>query len=104
MKNIPLKFHVNPDSFLPATAKEKEYLVQMRPSTTFFKDGVSRLAKNKVAVVSLVIIILITLSSIFIPMFWPYSYDTQLGITPGKPVDASYANLAPFEYGTCSVR
>ena len=99
MKNKPFKFHINPDSFLPATAEEKEYLVQMRPSTTFFKDGVNRLAKNKIAVASLIIIILITLSSIFIPLFWPYSYDTQLGITPGKPVDASYANLAPFEFG-----
>jgi oligopeptide transport system permease protein len=32
-------------------------------------------------------------------MFWPYSYDSMLGITPGKPVDATYNNLAPFEYG-----
>ena len=74
-------------------------MVAMRPSTTFFKDGMKRLMKNKVAFTSLIIIILITLSSIFIPMFWPYAYDTQLGISPGKPVDASYNNLAPFEYG-----
>ena len=32
-------------------------------------------------------------------MFWPYSYEQQLGVTPGKPVDASFKNLAPFEYG-----
>ena len=38
--------------------------------------------------------------SIFLPMFWPYAYDAQLGIQPGKPVDPSYNNLAPFEYGT----
>ncbi len=99
MKKMPLNFHVNVDSFIPATDKEKEYMVQMRPSSTFFKDGVKRLVKNKVALVSLIIIILITLSSIIIPIFWPYSYDSQLGITPGKPVDASYANLSPFEYG-----
>ena len=41
----------------------------------------------------------IALSSIFIPMIWPYSYDSMLGVTPGKPVDASYNNLAPFAYG-----
>lgn len=99
MKKMPFSLHVNVDSFIPATDKEKEYMVQMRPSSTFFKDGVKRLVKNKVALVSLIIIILITLSSIFLPMFWPYSYDSQLGITPGKPVDASYANLSPFEYG-----
>ena len=99
MKKMPLSLHVNVDSFIPATDKDKEYMVQMRPSSTFFKDGVKRLIKNKVALVSLIIIVLVTLSSILLPMFWPYSYDTQLGITPGKPVDASYANLAPFEYG-----
>lgn len=95
----PFSLHVNVDSFMPASEKDKEYLVQMRPSTTFFKDGVKRLLKNKVATVSLIIVVLITLSSIFIPMFWPYSYEAQLGVAPGKPVDASYANLSPFEYG-----
>ena len=99
MKKMPLNFHIDVDSFIPATDKEKEYMVQMRPSSTFFKDGVKRLMKNKVALISLIIIVFITLSSIILPMFWPYSYDAQLGITPGKPVDASYANLSPFEYG-----
>ena len=99
MKDKAFTMHLNVDSFTPATDKEKEYLVQMRPSTTFFKDGINRLVKNKVALISLIIILIITLTSIFIPMFWPYSYDSQLGITPGKPVDASYANLSPFEYG-----
>ncbi len=99
MKKTPFSLHANLDTFIPATEQEKEYMVQMRPSSTFFKDGVKRLLKNKVATVSLIIVILITLSSILIPVFWPYGYDTQLGIQPGKPVDASYANLAPFEYG-----
>lgn len=87
------------DSFLPATDEEKEYMVQMRPSTTFFKDGMKRLLKNKIATISMIVIILVTLSSIIIPAFWPYRYDRMLGVTPGKPVDSSYNNLAPFEYG-----
>ncbi len=99
MKKNFFSLQVNMDSFLPATEAEKEYMVQMRESTTFFKDGVKRLLKNKVATVSFFLIVIITLSAIFVPMFWPYAYDTQLGITPGKPVDASFANLAPFEYG-----
>ena len=99
MKNKPLSFHLNADSFIPATPRDKEYITQMRPASTFFKDGVNRLIKNKIALISLVVIVLITLISIFLPMFWPYSYDAQLGITPGKPVDASYANLSPFEFG-----
>ncbi len=92
--------HVNLDAFIPATAEDKEYIVQMRESSTFFRDGVKRLLKNKVATVSLIVVVLITLSAIFVPMFWPYAYDQQLGITPGKPVDPSYANLSPFEYGS----
>ena len=98
-KYTPFSFHVNLDNFIPATAEDKEYIVQMRESSTFFKDGVKRLLKNKVATLSLIIVVLITLSAIFIPMFWPYAYDQQLGISPGKPVDPSYANLEPFEYG-----
>ena len=94
-----LTMHVNMDDFLPATEEEKEYMVQMRPSSTFFKDGIKRLLKNHVATVSFIVIIAITLASIFIPMFWPYSYDNMLGVNPGKPVDASFNNLHPFEYG-----
>ena len=94
-----LTLHVDLDAFTPATDEEKEYIVQMRESTTFFKDGVKRLLKNKVATVSFFLVVLITLSAIFIPIFWPYAYDAQLGIVPGKPVDSSYANLKPFEYG-----
>lgn len=89
---------INVDSFLPATDKEKEYMVQMRPASTFFKDGVKRLLKNKVATVSFFIIVFIVLVSIILPMVWPYGYDQQLGNTL-YGVDASYNNLAPFEYG-----
>ena len=104
MNKNPFSLHVNLDDFVPATEAEKEYMVQMRPSSTFFKDGVKRLLKNKVATVCFFIIVLITLASIIIPFFWPYSYETQLGITPGKPVDASYNNLAPFEYGRTELK
>ena len=72
MKKKPFSLHVDLDAFLPATEEEKEYMVQMRPASTFFKDGVKRLLKNRVATISLIIILIITLSAIFIPMFWPY--------------------------------
>lgn len=104
MKKIPFSLQVDVDDFIPATEEEKEYMVQMRPSSTFFKDGVKRLWKNKVAAVSFLIIVIITLSSIFIPMFWPYQYDNMLGVRPGKPVDPSYNNLAPFEYGKTELK
>ncbi len=100
MKKIPFNIQINVDDLLPASSEDKAYMVKMRPSTTFFKDGVKRLLKNKIATISLITIVIITLTSIILPIFWPYSYDQQLGISPGAPVDPSYNNLAPFEYGS----
>ena len=99
MKKNSVSLHVNMDDFLPATEEEKAYMVQMRPSTTFFKDGMKRLFRNKIATLSLIVIVLVTLAALIIPAFWPYSYDAMLGVRPGKPVDATFNNLAPFQYG-----
>ena len=99
MTKKPFSMHLDLDAFIPATDEEKAYMVQMRPSSTFFKDGVKRLLRNRVATVSLIIVVIITLASILLPMFWPYSYDNMLGVAPGKPVDPSFNNLAPFQYG-----
>ena len=104
MLKKPFSLHLDVDAFIPATEEEKAYIVQMRPSTTFFKDGVKRLLKDKVATVSFIIIVLITLASIILPMVWPYSYDAMLGVSPGKHVDASFNNLAPFEYGRTELK
>ena len=60
MKNI-LSMQVDVNDFMPASAEDKAYMVKMRPSSTFFRDGVKRFVKNKVAFVSLLIIALITL-------------------------------------------
>ncbi len=103
-KNKPFSLHLNPDLFVPATDEEKEYITKMRPSTTFFKDGMKRLLKNKVATISLFIIILVTVACIVLPYVWPYSYDQMLGQTRGRPMDRSYNNLAPFEYGKAELK
>lgn len=104
MRKNPWSMHVDMEDFIPATGDEKDYMVQMRPSTTFFKDGMKRLLRNKIATISLVVIVLVTLTSIILPFFWPYQYDQMLGIKPGKPVDSSYKNLAPFEYGKTELK
>lgn len=51
--------------------------VSQRPSTTFWKDAWRRLRKNRVAMASIVILLLITLMAIFAPMFSPYDYAAQ---------------------------
>ncbi len=98
-RHKPFSIQQDLGAFGKASEEEKQYMVQMRPSSTFFRDGLRRFRKNKVAMVSFFVIVVITLSCIFIPFFWPYSYEEQLGITPGKPVDSSFKNISPFHYG-----
>ncbi len=49
-----------------------------RPSLTYWQDAWRRLKGNKVAIVSLIIIILIILASIFVPFFWKFKYSDQI--------------------------
>ena len=100
MKKNPFSLQLDVDAFLPASDTDKAYMVQMRPSSTFFKDGVKRLLKNKVATASFCIIVFLTLTCILLPLFWPYGYDEMLGMGKYGKMDSSYNNLAPFEYGT----
>ena len=102
--NRPFSLQLDPEMFSPATEAEKEYISRMRPSSTFFRDGCKRLLKNKVATVSLIVIVLITLAVIILPLVWPYSYESMLGVRPGKPVDSSYNNLAPFTWGKTELK
>ncbi len=90
MKKPLLSLHLNPDDFLPATPDEKESLVVMRKSVNFWADGLRRLRKNKVAMVSLVFVILIMIFAYVLPAVWPYSYEQQI---------QGSENLSPFEYG-----
>ena len=75
MKQNPLSFQLklNPEDFLPATEEEKQSQIIMRESVSFWKDGVRRFVKNKVAMVSLVVIILVMIFSFIVPIFYPYS-------------------------------
>lgn len=91
MKENPLSFQLKlkPEDFLPATEEEKQSQVIMRESVGFWKDGLRRLRKNKVAMVSLVVIILVMIFSFIVPSFYPYTYKEQI---------KGANNLAPMEY------
>ena len=80
MKDNPLSFQLKlkPEDFLPATEEEKQSQVIMRESVGFWKDGFRRLRKNKVAMVSLVVIVLVMIFSFIVPSFYPYSYKEQI--------------------------
>lgn len=103
MNDASLPFDTAEEAFSKLQDSERALEEEKRTETTFFRDGVKRFVKNKTALFSLFLIIFITLGAIFIPFFWPYSYDKQLGITLGEPTDASYSNLAPFEYGETEI-
>ena len=55
LKKNPLSLQLNVEDFAPASNDEKKSLVVMRESVNFWKDGMRRLRKNKIAMVSLVV-------------------------------------------------
>ena len=89
LKKNPLSLQLNVEDFAPASNEEKKSLVIMRESVNFWKDGMRRLKKNKIAMVSLVIILLIAFMAYVLPSLWPYSYEQQI---------KGSNNLAPFAY------
>ena len=102
MKENPLSFHLdlNPEDFLPATEEEKRSQVIMRESVSFWKDGVRRLLKNKVAMVSAVVILVVMFFSFIVPAFYPYTYDHQIkGANNLKPMEYSEEEMARIEAG-----
>ena len=78
IKKNPLSLQLNADDFLPASNEEKQSLVIMRESVNFWKDGLRRLKKNKIAMVSFVFIIAIAIFAYLLPAVWPYSYSEQV--------------------------
>ena len=82
--------------FAPASEAEKRQHETMRESTTFFKDGMKRLFKNPLAVMSIIILVVLVLTIIIVPMVYPYSYSGMIEVN-GKR-DKTAKNLAPFEY------
>lgn len=102
MKENPISFQskLKPEDFLPASNEEKESLVIMRESVSFWKDGLRRLTKNKVAMVSLAVIIIVMIFSFIVPMFYPYSYKTQIkGANSLKPMQYSAQELEQIAAG-----
>ena len=89
MSNNKLSLQLNVDDFLPASDEEKESLTVLRKSVCFWQDGIRRLKKNKIAMVSLVVIVFVFIFSFLVPQFYPYSYEQQI---------RGSENLAPMQY------
>ena len=68
----------------------------MSESRSFFKDGMRKLMKNPLAVMSMIILLCIFITIIVAPMVVPYGYEEILSVN-GKR-DKGAKNLAPFTY------
>ena len=89
MDKNKLSFQMNVEDFLPADESEKQSLVVMRESVGFWKDGMRRLKMNKIAMVSLIVVLVIFVLSFVIPTVYPYKYEQQIKTS---------VNLAPMQY------
>ena len=84
-----LSMQLNVDDFAPASDSEKESLSVMRESVSFWKDGLRRLRKNPIAMVSLAVLIIVLILAFIVPAFYPYDYATQI---------RGSENLGPMQY------
>ena len=93
-KKSPLSMQMDLSRFELATADEKRQQDRMRESTTFFKDGIRKLKKDKVSISCLVVLAIIMIIAFVVPSFYPYDYATT---SAGKnSITTNY--LAPFQY------
>ena len=93
-KKSPLSMQMDLSRFELATADEKRQQDRMRESTTFFKDGIRKLKKDKISISCLVVLAIIMIIAFVVPSFYPYDYATT---SAGKnSITTNY--LAPLQY------
>ena len=91
-----LSAQIDLSKFERATDEEKRQQDVMSESTSFFKDGMRKLFKNPLAVLSIVVLAAIILTIIIAPMIVPYGYEEILSVNGRR--DKGAKNLAPFTY------
>lgn len=65
---------IDKDLFAPLSEDEKKVNAIVRPSIGYWKDAWNRLKKDKLAMVSLVVIVVIVAGAILVPMLSKYDY------------------------------
>lgn len=84
------------DDFVPASAEEKAQQEVMGESVSFFKDGLRRLMRNKLAMTSIIVLLVMVVAIVILPMIIPYGYDEIIRVDGSR--DRHITNLAPFQY------
>lgn len=97
-----LSMQLDLSKFEKATDEEKRQQDVMSESVTFFKDGMRRLMRNPLAVMSMILLVALLVVIIVAPAIVPYSYEEILSVN-GKR-DKGAKNLAPFTYSEAEQR
>lgn len=77
-KNFNCEIEFSPDDFKPVTKEQQKSLITMGENTSYWKDAWRRLKENKIAMISLVVIILFIGFAFIGPYLSPYTYDQQI--------------------------
>ncbi|MBQ9420568.1 MAG: ABC transporter permease [Lachnospiraceae bacterium] len=87
---------LDPQMFEKATDEEKQQQEVMSESTTFFRDGMRRLRKNKLSMFGIIVLFAILIGITAAPHIVPYGYEEILSVEGRR--DKGAKNLKPFEY------
>lgn len=68
---------IDKSEFTPLTKEEKKVEAIVRPSVSYWKDAWHRLIRDKMAIVSLVVIALIVAAAVLVPVCSKYTYEAN---------------------------
>ncbi|NLA71148.1 MAG: ABC transporter permease [Clostridiaceae bacterium] len=92
----PLSLQVDLSKFTLASEEDKQSFDVMRAPSTFWRDGFINFKKNKMAVTSVIVLVLIILAIIILPKFLPYKYSETIRVNGQR--DRTVTNLHPFTW------
>ena len=75
---LSAQVQISPNDFSPVSLTEREQLEKLSEPTTYWKDAWRRLKHNKIALVSMFVLLAIALLAIIVPWVSPYDYDEQI--------------------------
>lgn len=92
----PLSLQMDLSKFSLASDEDKQSFDVMRPPSTFWRDGFKNFKKNKMAMTSVIVLVLIILAILIVPLFVPYKYDETIRVNGQR--DRTVANLKPYQW------
>lgn len=92
----PFSMQLDISKFEPASEDEKRQQDIMCESASFMRDGLRKLMKNPLAVMSIIALGIILLTIILAPVIVPYRYSEIISVEGVR--DRGAKNLAPFTY------